>query len=660
MSKNSKSRSNRKKKKTKSKANSSGMRNERSEQQNIEQVEQTAPEQLNTEITKQTVDETEAEIKVYEPETEASDSFDVQNSPEKENAEPEEAVEDEPEDVVTAEAPEETETFEESESAEEPETELAEEPETVEEPEAEEPETELAEESVTVEEPEPEVTEEQEAPEKESEPADEQEEQEAPEAEPAPEPKAKKKHTGIKVIGVLALLLAYCAAAIYGFFWIDDNIIDPDIYPYGTTINDVDVSNMTLEEAKKVLTDEWNKHTISIFDVYGKEIGEIDDFDFQYDIDDQLEHALSPGAETALYRFFQKDKEDISVKMDPDKPTDRFNRQFNDLSIVKSAEGDKPSKNAYIDKSDTEFRIVKEVIGNSVDTKALRESIFDSISKGEETFKFRRSDFRKAPAIISTSKVLLDERDYCIKNLSFEIRLRNPINDYTIPPSWLDKMIKVSKNGKVTVIDEQVSQFISEVLYPTFSSVGDTRRLKSAGGGTYTISGGTYGYTIDVEKEHTTLTSELKQREDIEREPYYSGRTPGKNWKNDIGNDYIEVSIEKQECWVVRNGKVVVDTPVVTGVLPRHATPKGVFYIVYKATHVTLKGRNDDGSKYESKVAYWMPFYLGFGLHDASWRGVFGGTIYVYNGSHGCVNCPPSIMPTIFSNTYDGMPVIVH
>ena len=641
MSKNSKSRSNRKKKKTRSKANSSGMRNERSEQQNIEQVEQTAPEQLNTEITEQTVDETEAEIKVYEPEADASESFDVQNAPDDEAEEPEEEVEDEPEDDVTAEAAEETETAEEPEA----EPEIAEEPETVEEPEAE---------------AEPEAAEEPETQE-ENEPADEPEEQENPEeAEPAPAPKPKKKHTGIKVIGVLALLLAYCAAAIYGFFWIDDNIIDPDIYPYGTTINDVDVSNMTLEEAKKALTDEWNKHTISIFDVYGKEIGEIDDFDFQYDIDDQLEHALSPGAETALYRFFQKDKEDISVKMDPDKPTDRFNRQYNDLSIVKSAVGDKPSKNAYIDKSDTEFRIVKEVIGNSVDTTALRESIFDSISKGEETFKFRRSDFRKAPAIISTSKVLLDERDYCIKNLSFEIRLRNPINDYTIPPSWLDKMIKVSKNGKVTVIDEQVSQFISEVLYPTFSSVGDTRRLKSAGGGTYTISGGTYGYTIDVEKEHTTLTSELKQREDIEREPYYSGRTPGKNWKNDIGNDYIEVSIDKQECWVVRNGKVIVDTPVVTGVLPRHATPKGVFYIVYKATHVTLKGRNDDGSKYESKVAYWMPFYLGFGLHDASWRGVFGGTIYVHNGSHGCVNCPPSIMPTIFSNTYDGMPVIVH
>ena len=470
----------------------------------------------------------------------------------------------------------------------------------------------------------------------------------------------KKRHTGLKVLGVLALLAVYCAAVLYGFFWVDDNIIDPDIFPRGTTINGVDVSGMDLKEARQALTDDWNTHSISIVNTEGKEIGELKDFDFQYDINDQLEHALSPGAETALSRIIQKDKDDIPVKMNPVGNTKNFKKQFGDLTIVKEAKGDKPSKNAYIDKSDTEFRIVKEVIGNSVDTRLLRKAIFEAIAEGDDTFEYRRSDYHKAPKIISTSKSLLEERDYCIKYLSFQITLRNPIDEYTIPPSWLDKMIKVSNKGKVKVSDEQISQFISEVLYPKFTSVGDTRKLKSAGGGTYTISGGTYGYILDVEKEHQVLTSELKDREDVEREPYYAGKKPGKNWKNDIGNDFVEVSIAKQNCWVVRNGKTIVDTPVVTGVLPRHGTPTGVFYIVYKATNTTLKGRNDDGSKYESHVAYWMPFYLGFGLHDANWRGYFGGTIYIHNGSHGCVNCPPSIMPKIFANCYAGMPVIVH
>ena len=32
------------------------------------------------------------------------------------------------------------------------------------------------------------------------------------------------------------------------------------------------------------------------------------DTHFEYDIDEQLEHALSPGAEKAIFRFFEKDK----------------------------------------------------------------------------------------------------------------------------------------------------------------------------------------------------------------------------------------------------------------------------------------------------------------------------------------------------------------
>ena len=35
-----------------------------------------------------------------------------------------------------------------------------------------------------------------------------------------------------------------------------------------------------------------------------------------------------------------------------------------------------------------------------------------------------------------------------------------------------------------------------------------------------------------------------------------------------------------------------------------------------------------------------MPFNGGIGFHDASWRSKFGGTIYQYSGSHGCINLP--------------------
>ena len=479
--------------------------------------------------------------------------------------------------------------------------------------------------------------------------------------EAGPLPAAKKSHkTGLKVIAIVLMLVAYSAAFVYGAFAVEKNIVSPDRYPDHTVINDVDVSGMTIKEAKKALTKAWNKRSITIVDTNDKIIGSVDKFDFKYKIYDQLEAILHPGAEKALSRFITRDHSESVIRMTPLKNTKLFQRQFEKLEMVKNSVGDKPSKNAYIDKSDTEFRIVKEVIGNSVDTKMLRKAIFEAIARGEDSFEYRRSSFYKAPEIISTSKVLLDEREYCKKYLSFKINLRNSVGDYTITPDWLDKMLHVDESGNTRISDDSISQFISDVLYPKFSSTGDTRRLTSAGGGKYTVSGGTFGFTIDVDKEHEVLTKELKEREDVEREPYYSGKKPNKNGTSDIGDDFVEVSIAKQNVWVVKNGKVVVDTPVVTGNVPRHNTPTGVYYIVYKATNTTLKGHNDDGSEYESHVAYWMPFYLGFGLHDASWRGVFGGSIYMGNGSHGCVNCPPPVMPKIFSECYEGMPVIVH
>jgi len=75
----------------------------------------------------------------------------------------------------------------------------------------------------------------------------------------------------------------------------------------------------------------------------------------------------------------------------------------------------------------------------------------------------------------------------------------------------------------------------------------------------------------------------------------------------------------------------------------------------FKRTNYTLVGQD-----YESKVSYWVPFYDDVGFHDASWRNKFGGTIYLKNGSHGCVNLPVENAKTLYDLTYVGMPVFVY
>ena len=47
-------------------------------------------------------------------------------------------------------------------------------------------------------------------------------------------------------------------------------------------------------------------------------------------------------------------------------------------------------------------------------------------------------------------------------------------------------------------------------------------------------------------------------------------------------------------------------------------------------------------------------------MHDASWRSSFGGNIYKTNGSHGCINLPPSVAQELYSYVEKGTPVICY
>ena len=55
----------------------------------------------------------------------------------------------------------------------------------------------------------------------------------------------------------------------------------------------------------------------------------------------------------------------------------------------------------------------------------------------------------------------------------------------------------------------------------------------------------------------------------------YSHKAKGSG-DNDLGDVYVEISIDRQTMWCYKNGQVVVETPVVTGDISKagRATPK--------------------------------------------------------------------------------------
>lgn len=110
-------------------------------------------------------------------------------------------------------------------------------------------------------------------------------------------------------------------------------------------------------------------------------------------------------------------------------------------------------------------------------------------------------------------------------------------------------------------------------------------------------------------------------------------------------HDYsIEVSIDDQYIYLLDIGAVVKSSPCVTGNCGTKDTPRGTYSIFNKSEGTYLSGAD-----YNCYVDYWMAFNGGIGIHDASWRGDFGGDIYMGNGSHGCINVPHRFAETLYS-----------
>jgi len=122
-----------------------------------------------------------------------------------------------------------------------------------------------------------------------------------------------------------------------------------------------------------------------------------------------------------------------------------------------------------------------------------------------------------------------------------------------------------------------------------------------------------------------------------------------------LPENYVEVDLSSQTVRVVDDYEEVLNCYVVTGA-PGHDTNEGYTEILDKTYDRPLVGPT-----WNVDVNYFFPFnYSEEGFHDASWRDSFGGNIYTYNGSHGCVNMRRSDVEIMDEHVEVGTKVLVH
>ena len=299
------------------------------------------------------------------------------------------------------------------------------------------------------------------------------------------------------------------------------------------------------------------------------------------------------------------------------------------------------------------YTVVPEVPGNLLDRDKTIEGIRRAVLTMQETISLEEADCYQKPAVTSEDEELQTELATLNKYTSTKLTYRFGEKQEVLDGSTISQWLSV-KNGKVKIDKKEVENYVAG-LRRKYDTIFGTREFQTSYGKKVTIVGGDYGWWMNSAEETKQLIRLIKKGKVGRRKPVYY-QTAASYGTPDYGDTYVEINLTAQHLFLYKDGKKILESDFVSG-NPTYgnATPDGVYGITYKERNATL-----DGENYSTPVSYWMPFNQNIGMHDATWRSSFGGSIYKTNGSHGCINLPYSVAQKIYKIIEQGTPVICY
>lgn len=458
----------------------------------------------------------------------------------------------------------------------------------------------------------------------------------------------RKSKAGIIAIFAAAFLLV--AAYFVGVIWCSKGFL-PNTY-----MNKVNISGMTMDEAKKAVVDDVEFQGLTFIKGKGEEVhftGE----EFGASISIADESAFDEAASQSVFLWFKNffGKAKYTTKLVNTYDEGKLANLIYDYKW-----GSAPPTDAYLQKqSDGMYVIVPEDNGDMVDTDVLVEYTLEKVREGKSVIDLRECEGCFLTAEVteaSLQKACEEANSLAGLTITYDFDDRKEVLESVTIVEWVSS----DSQGDIVVDENAVQAWVQANIadkYDTFYP-GYTRTFKSTLQGTIEIplgDYGIYGWQTDVDATAEKLIEYIQEGESVTVEPEYSKRGYCRA-TDDIGDTYIEIDITNQHVWYYENGEMLIDSDCVTGTAtdPERATPTGVFQLWSKERDVVLQGAD-----YAAPVSFWMYFSeCGVGLHDYA-RPAFGGDIYMYGGSHGCINLPYDFASELFDASEINCPVVV-
>ena len=475
-----------------------------------------------------------------------------------------------------------------------------------------------------------------------------------PPASDTPEQKQKKK-PGIAALIFVGSLLCCAIIAIAAAYFYYADYFSKRFFP-GTIINERDVSVLEPAQVKQDIANDIVTYRLDI-----KELNDVtetitsEDIALAY-VDDGAVDKILEEQDTKFWFLRLLGTKTYEVSTGTTYDREKAEQVVSGLSCLKPENITAPVDAQLVDNG-TSFSIQPEVEGNQLDEEKFRTLVFDALDSGKTEVDVVADDCYLHPSVRSDNENLntrMNEYNAILGVNVYYVFGENTeyVNADTLRPFITDD------GNHVTLSDDYARKLVYGwgQKYDTF---GLAREFTTHSGEVIMLpEGGDYGWVINKDVTIADVRDAVATQAAGERTPTFLYSAMG--WDNgDITGTYVEVSISEQHLWCYHNYELVMDTDVVTGLpTPERETRRGIYAIDAKKEHATL-GRLDVQG-YASPVDYWAPFDGGRGLHDAPWRSSFGGDIYLYDGSHGCVNIPSQNMAAIFNAIEIGNAVIIY
>ncbi|MFP3153226.1 L,D-transpeptidase/peptidoglycan binding protein [Lachnospiraceae bacterium ZAX-1] len=421
---------------------------------------------------------------------------------------------------------------------------------------------------------------------------------------------------------------------------------------FQTEVNGLKVGGLTVEETEKKLAAEVEDYLLTVFDrdgnkyhIEGRQIGG------RYITNASVGNLMKEQHAFAwITAIFHRKEVNVNVPMEYEKEmldeTVRNLPCFQEENIVEPV-------NATIEQVETDFAIVPEIRGSKLILENVISEIEKAVAFGQTEVALTDDAYVK-PEVTAQSEELLQSLGVIQTYLGTIITYEIEGAEESIGREDIFRFLTIGEDYTVTINEEKIAAYV-QTLASRYNTYGDVREFATSSGDVISIGGGDYGWIINKEKEAQTISENILSGESITREPEYLQRAVV-GGAQDIGTTYLEIDYTKQHMWYYEAGNLIMESDVVTGNINRgNGSPDGVFKIVYKKSPDVLRGED-----YASDVTYFMPFAYNVGVHDAAWRGQFGGEYYKSSGSHGCINAPAQAAQILYENIEVGTPVIAY